>query len=409
MYPFPLFPLYSLTFPWNVAPAITDLFVYSISGTGMAMSYPPMLVMIGIYFSKHRGLANSIFAGSAPIGGFILGPVVVKLFEEYGYTGTLIIIAGVFCNFFVSASLMRPPFWYTKRYKKKKEILADDASKLLVVNSECMHSGKTNSNAILNHKNQHLQLWKKDQEMKGLDESDLLQRATSYKLGMHSSPDLISTRSCSQLHKKDGTVLHLTNTTSRSQSRLDRVLNILDKSESALCVSAESLHGSFINLQNPDKEENAARKGNSSNDDYTCGVSFKAGVIDILATVFDCKLLKNIVFIQFLAMAFVTVSGMTMVPVYILTYAKDSGISYDRIGVLLAVMACVDLFSKLTTGVMADRKLVRRTTILGVAALGTGTFCHLARFYITFPLTLAMYATFGRYCRKAKLGNMLKD
>ena len=79
---------------------------------------PPMMSTIGIYFKKHRGLANSIFTGSASVGGLILAPIFTTLFEEYGYTGTMIIVAGLLLHSLVSAAFLRPPSWFSKHTQK---------------------------------------------------------------------------------------------------------------------------------------------------------------------------------------------------------------------------------------------------------------------------------------------------
>ena len=52
----------------------------------MSMLQSPMLAVIGLYFKKHRGLANSIFAVIGSVGGLVFAPVVTRLFQEYGYT-----------------------------------------------------------------------------------------------------------------------------------------------------------------------------------------------------------------------------------------------------------------------------------------------------------------------------------
>ena len=364
------------------------------------MSHPPMLAMIGVYFSKHRGLANSIFFGSGPVGGLVFAPIVVKLFEEYAYTGTLLLVAGLFCHFFISAALMRSPAWYTNRHMKNRDKPVVEASQPLIEKSDCIQNGKTSPDEIFKSKDQHLQTWKSDQEMNGISDSEILEKAKPYQMGIQSPPALIRARSLSHVNKKDGTVSDMANDTSNSQSKFDRIFDAIDKSNSALYASAEGLHGSAANIQIPAMKEKEAMKGNGNKDNKTCCLSFKTGVIGILSTVFDCKLLKNIIFVQFLAMAFVAQGGMVIIPIYLPAYAKDAGISYNQIGIILSVMACVDLCSKLTTGVIADRKLVRTTTILGVAAMGTGTICHLARFFTNFPLLMTMSVILGMYnCR----------
>ena len=50
----------------------------TITGTGIAMVRSPAVSIVGVYFSRHRGLATSIYSGSASVGGIIFAPVVTN-------------------------------------------------------------------------------------------------------------------------------------------------------------------------------------------------------------------------------------------------------------------------------------------------------------------------------------------
>ena len=83
------------------------------------MIYLPIVSTINTYFNKYRGLANSLSMSGSSLGGLIFGPIYTALFEEYGYTGTLLILSGVMLNIMITGVLMRPIEFYTKHNKKK--------------------------------------------------------------------------------------------------------------------------------------------------------------------------------------------------------------------------------------------------------------------------------------------------
>ena len=89
------------------------------SGLAGAMIYLPIVSTINTYFNKYRGLANSISMSGSSLGGLIFGPIYTLLFEEYGYTGTYLIVSGIFFNIMITGVLMRPIEFYTKHYKSR--------------------------------------------------------------------------------------------------------------------------------------------------------------------------------------------------------------------------------------------------------------------------------------------------
>ncbi|KAG1686308.1 Monocarboxylate transporter 12 [Nymphon striatum] len=65
-----------------------------IGGTGFGMMYCSSIVIIGHYFDKKQGLAMGITTSGSGIGTFIIPPLVQKLIEVYGLSGTVLIIGG---------------------------------------------------------------------------------------------------------------------------------------------------------------------------------------------------------------------------------------------------------------------------------------------------------------------------
>ena len=292
----------------------------------------PTLSIIGIYFDKHRGLAISIYSGSASVGGLIFAPIITTLFDKYGFTGTMIIVGGLFLNIFVSASVMRPPSWFKKRHRKTTD--NEVAEKLLVDKSNQVSDCAT----------------------------DRLEGDAFYELDhdtIDSAEIEVNNLDNHHLENKPRTLLE---TETKAH-----------KSKQTFC--------SFV----------------------------KANVIDALITAFDVKLLKDLTFLLYLAMAFNLVAGMILVFIYLPPFAKDMGLSYNQIAIMISAMACADFVSKIVSGFIADRKWFQRSTLLAIAAFATGSMCHFARFYTSLPSVMTMTVIMGKWSNQGWFKRILKS
>lgn len=74
----------------------------------MNMFIVPQVSMVNIYFTKNRGKANAISTCFIGFGAFYMAPLLVYLFSEYGYIGTLILLAGLSLHQIPAAALFRP-------------------------------------------------------------------------------------------------------------------------------------------------------------------------------------------------------------------------------------------------------------------------------------------------------------
>ena len=65
-------------------------------------------LMVNMYFSKKRGIANGIVSSGAGMGVFILTPLLQYLLENYTWRGTMLIYSGCVLQYCVCGMLMRP-------------------------------------------------------------------------------------------------------------------------------------------------------------------------------------------------------------------------------------------------------------------------------------------------------------
>ena len=80
----------------------------TISGFGYCLLYIPSHVLTGLYYEKHRSLATGVCTAGSSLGG-VLYPIFVQyLINEYGWRGSILILAGVNMNTIWLAGLLRP-------------------------------------------------------------------------------------------------------------------------------------------------------------------------------------------------------------------------------------------------------------------------------------------------------------
>ncbi|XP_076435926.1 uncharacterized protein LOC143275592 isoform X2 [Babylonia areolata] len=85
-------------------------------GIGNASIYGNCLVILGMYFDKRLSLANGLALSGSSIGQFALPPLIEFLLEQYGLSGCLLMVGGVYFNVVAAASLFRPvSYWASTR------------------------------------------------------------------------------------------------------------------------------------------------------------------------------------------------------------------------------------------------------------------------------------------------------
>ncbi|KAI4480781.1 hypothetical protein M0804_009878 [Polistes exclamans] len=92
-----------------------------VSGFGLSLCFVAAVVIVAYYFDKKRSFATGLSVCGSGIGTFIFAPLTQYLLVEYGWRGTMLIIAGLFLNLAVCGFLMRDPEWTTTRAKAKTE------------------------------------------------------------------------------------------------------------------------------------------------------------------------------------------------------------------------------------------------------------------------------------------------
>lgn len=89
-----------------------------IAGIGLGLCYVTAVVSIAYWFDKKRTLATSLGACGTGIGTFVYAPMTQFFINEYGWRGTVLLLAGTFFNMCVCGAIMRDPEWWTEEQNK---------------------------------------------------------------------------------------------------------------------------------------------------------------------------------------------------------------------------------------------------------------------------------------------------
>lgn len=93
-----------------------------IAGLGMGLLYVTAVVSIAYWFEKRRNLAVGLGSCGVGFGTFAYSPLTTYLLDEYGWRGTLLLLAGTVLNVCVCGAIMRDPEWLILEQKKQRSL-----------------------------------------------------------------------------------------------------------------------------------------------------------------------------------------------------------------------------------------------------------------------------------------------
>ncbi|VVC86588.1 unnamed protein product, partial [Leptidea sinapis] len=92
-----------------------------IAGLGLGLVYVTAVVSIAYWFEKKRNLAVGLGACGTGVGTFVYAPMTQYFIEEFGWRGTILLLAGTLLNLCVCGCVMRDPDWWILEQKKQRD------------------------------------------------------------------------------------------------------------------------------------------------------------------------------------------------------------------------------------------------------------------------------------------------
>lgn len=112
------------------------------AGLGMGLLYVTAVVSIAFWFDKRRNLAVGLGSCGVGFGTFIYSPLTTYLLENFGWRGTLVLLAGTVLNVCVCGMVMKDPEWLILEQKKQRKLSkAKRASSSMSISARSAKSG----------------------------------------------------------------------------------------------------------------------------------------------------------------------------------------------------------------------------------------------------------------------------
>ncbi|XP_033759467.1 monocarboxylate transporter 12-like [Pecten maximus] len=301
-------------------------------GMGAAFNIPPIYILIGEYFDKKKGIANAVFVSGNSLGGVIMPPLYRYIFDEYGLRGGLLITAGITFNSLVAAALLRPTSFYIDNCPQKPSIDS--------LNEKCYKSEKSDEDPNSSH--------------------PLIQKQASDEFN-----------GCTDVHtdkddSNDSVVRISPNSSSARYSS--------NKDVTSNCYKSETMETHVTTMEEEQQEQG-------------CFIKCKNKI--------DCTLLKNISFLLFLVIYCLGNVAMMCAHIYIPTYARDIGITDQRIAIIVSVYCISDFVGRISAGFLADLSWITADHIVALSQVAVGLVLQFTVYYTSFLRLLVFAAILG--------------
>ncbi len=96
-----------------------------LASIGLSMTYIPSIVIVTVYFEKHRGLATGLAVTGSGLGAFAFPPLVNWLLTTYNWRGALLVLGGISFNIIIAGLLFRPPPMTTDHLETQESSLTE--------------------------------------------------------------------------------------------------------------------------------------------------------------------------------------------------------------------------------------------------------------------------------------------
>lgn len=140
-----------------------------IGGIGRALTYVTAVVSIAFWFEKKRAIALGIAASGTGVGTVAFAPLTTLCIFEYGWRGTVLLLAGCLLNMSVCGVLMRDPKWIQDQHRVKKTARKATKKRTKIPIETTMSGKRDNPQLVLQRVSTSLDLTEKDRFRSAID------------------------------------------------------------------------------------------------------------------------------------------------------------------------------------------------------------------------------------------------
>ncbi|XP_030755202.1 monocarboxylate transporter 12 [Sitophilus oryzae] len=362
------------------------------TGFGFGLIYLPAIVSVTMYFEKKRSLATGIAVCGSGLGTFIFAPIISKLLAEYGWRGSILIIAGIVLESIIFGALFRPLENENGNGSKKEDVVTlpkrceghvdIHVSDYEINQQPILHlNGSTKMNRP--HSFAHFTLPKSFKHEPNANVPGKKYHEVS-RLAL-SQPMLTQ----SEIHHYRS---HHHGSFRRPFDRPD----ILYQGSLMNIPSYRSRLDIKHNENGLESYRKHHRRMSSDESTKVCGlIPCSPETKDTLQEMLDFSLFKDPIFILFSASNLLTSIGFNIPYVYLVPKAKEMKMSIETAGMLISIIGGANTIGRIILGYISDKPWINRLQIYNWSL----TICGAATFFSAFCesfYSLAVYsAVFG--------------
>ncbi|KAL3229334.1 hypothetical protein MRX96_023645 [Rhipicephalus microplus] len=360
-----------------------------LSGIGFGFIFLPAAVNISFYFEKKRAFATGMAVCGSGIGGFLLAPCCQLLVSEFGWRGSMLILAGMTLNCCVEARDAMTK-WDSVEDGIDDTLIVNDGPRRktscppprivhdAILNSEERSASSSTSGSNNSPPPPYSEAVKAEQQFNCCHNNNQLR--VDHKPAYRAPPVL---RKLSFTKSHNSRARRMTAPEMRPFYRQDILFSasLLRIPEYRSQKDIGSYHQSIANLpkQGPHKK-------------LGC---LSPEVTDTLTQMLDISLLTSPTFVTLAVSGFLTLAGFFVPFMYIVDKAILSGISPDKAAFILSAIGITNTVGRVFSGWVSDRPKVNALCINNIALTVGGLATALCPFFETYTMLLVYSAVFG--------------
>jgi MCP family monocarboxylic acid transporter-like MFS transporter 12 len=297
------------------------------AGLGMALAFSAIIVTVGTYFDKKRGLAYGLMMASGSLGGLVCAPFLSMLLNEYSVKGALMIMAAISSHIIACGALLCPPSFYVKKRNKSSPIGS-------------LHSSKEELDLLVARvKNQCII----DHRVFQSDPNIILQNGNRYQEDHPAKSRSTDTINIAKFQQQGAP---------KPNMYKGSIANGFYLSISALDLNFENKETVTQNTENQGEQN-----------------------------LFDLKIFKNTSFLRLLFSYAVGSIAVSLPQGYLPAFAMEQGAEATEAALLITLSSLSDLIGRLMIGYISDKRLVKRSYLIAIGMAINGITLCLSPFY----------------------------
>ena len=324
----------------------------------MACITTPSVILIGEYFDKRKAIAHGLSVSLAGAVGAAFPPILLFLFEYYGFTGTMLILTGIGLNCCVGGMLYRPfldnlPPSVRRSMEMKKLMNGQVSEQKKSVNIQENKKDHYENAKICNENDDDIEVLDSNPNAKDIE-----------------MVPLTNTKEEKHTETKVQTIESMNNNVENDETKETKVVKFN--------VDDEEPNGEDIDKTSPLKRKRSRRES------IFHETKEKQKFI-------DCSLLKNYRFVSFTFVIFNNASVLGLTSAFIMVFAMEKGVSIYKATSLLTINSITGSVGTLILGFVLDFSVVKRkrtfyyAVLLFIVGFST-TMNPLANNYLTFAI-----------------------